>query len=95
MKIYREIPSPHFLMVSDRTGEFICFGGSEVKSAKLETLKRAGARVLYLSFDHDQAGKKATKEAIKHAEKLALCPFIVNLPAGVDLNQTNNYEINI
>ena len=68
----------------DKTGEFICFGGSDVKSAKLETLKRAGARVLYLSFDHDQAGKKATKEAIKQAEKLALCPFIVNLPAGID-----------
>ena len=68
----------------DKTGEFICFGGSDVKPAKLETLKRAGARVLYLSFDPDQAGKKATKEAIKHAEQLALCPFIVNLPAGVD-----------
>ncbi|HNR64942.1 MAG TPA: DUF927 domain-containing protein [Atribacterota bacterium] len=68
----------------DKTGEFICFGGSDVKPAKLETLKRAGARVLYLSFDPDQAGKKATKEAIKHAEQLDLCPFVVNLPAGLD-----------
>jgi len=68
----------------DKTGEFICFGGSDVKPSKLETLKRAGARVLYLSFDPDQAGKKATKEAIKYAEQLDLCPFVVNLPTGLD-----------
>jgi DNA primase catalytic core len=68
----------------DKTAEFICFGGTDIKSAKLETLKKAGAKVLYLSFDADTAGKKATSEAIKYAEKLDLCPFVVNLPAGSD-----------
>jgi len=68
----------------DRTAEFICFGGSDVKPAKLETLKRAGIKILYLSFDPDQAGKKATREAIKYSEQLNLCPFVINLPAGLD-----------
>ena len=72
------------LKMHDKTAEFICFGGSDVKPAKLETLKKAGAKVLYLTFDPDTAGRKATRDAIKYAEELNLCPFVVNLPPGSD-----------
>ncbi len=64
------------------TGEFVCFGGSDIKPEKLLSLKRGGAKVLYLSFDPDTAGKKATKEAIKYAEEIGLCTFVINLPGA-------------
>jgi len=64
------------------TGEFVCFGGSDIKPEKLLTLKRGGAKVLYLSFDPDTAGKKATKEAIKYAEEIGLCTFVIELPGA-------------
>jgi DNA primase catalytic core len=64
------------------TGEFVCFGGSDIKPEKLLTLKRGGAKVLYLSFDPDTAGKKATKEAIKYAEEIGLCTFVIDLPGA-------------
>jgi uncharacterized protein (DUF927 family) len=64
------------------TGEFVCFGGSDIKPEKLLSLKRGGAKVLYLSFDPDIAGKKATKEAIKYAEEIGLCTFVIDLPGA-------------
>jgi len=72
------------LKLYDKTAEFVCFGGSDVKPGKIETLKKSGAKVLYLSFDPDTAGKKATREAIKYAEKIGLCSLIVRLPSGND-----------
>jgi len=66
------------------TGEFVCFGGSDVKPEKLQTLKKAGVKVLYFSFDPDTAGKKATKTAIKQAEETELAAFVINLPYGQD-----------
>jgi len=72
------------IKLTGRTGEFVCFGGSDIKIEKLQTLKKAGVKILYLSFDSDTAGKKATRTAIKHAEEIGLATFTINLPYGQD-----------
>ncbi len=72
------------IKLTGRTGEFVCFGGSDIKPEKLQTLKKAGVKLLYFSFDSDTAGKKATRTAIKYAEELELATFTINLPYGQD-----------
>jgi DNA primase catalytic core len=78
------IPQAESIKKTNFTCEMVCFGGSDVKREKIETLKRAGAKVLYLSFDPDPAGNKATREAIKYGEELGLCSFVIDLPGGLD-----------
>ena len=79
----------NFDVISAHSGGFcntVATCGTSLTEDHLRLIKRLTKNV-YLAFDNDIAGKKATLRAVEMTLKMELSPFVIEIPEGKDLDE--------
>ncbi|MCF7830714.1 DNA primase [Candidatus Gracilibacteria bacterium] len=84
----------NFDVISTHTSGFthtVATCGTSLTDEHLRILKRL-TKNIYLAFDSDIAGKKATLKAVEMVLKMEMNPFIIDIPEGKDLDDLSRKD---